>query len=123
MKLQKVREQGIRIWNERTFWHEIVRSSPGDNNESRAKTMYNHIHTSLNYTYGYRCVQVQVFYIYSSVSYTSPPPMGWRSAPNAVTANSGPQSDVQVVCGVAENNAADVVAEQMFPGESVWPVD
>ena len=40
-----------------------VQSSPGDNNESRANTMYNHIHTSLNYTYCYRCVQVQVFYI------------------------------------------------------------
>ena len=31
--------------------------------------------------------------------------------------------DVQVVCGVAENDAAGVGAEQeMFPGESVWPV-
>ena len=24
LKLQKVREQGIRFWNERTFWHEII---------------------------------------------------------------------------------------------------
>ena len=22
--IQKVREQGIRFWNERTFWHEII---------------------------------------------------------------------------------------------------
>ena len=22
--LQKVREQGIRFWDERTFWHEII---------------------------------------------------------------------------------------------------
>ena len=24
LKLQKVREQGIRFWNEKTFWHEII---------------------------------------------------------------------------------------------------
>ena len=24
LKLQKVREQGIRFWDERTFWHEII---------------------------------------------------------------------------------------------------
>ena len=24
MKLQKVREQGIRFWNEKTFWHKII---------------------------------------------------------------------------------------------------
>ena len=25
--LQKVRKQGIRIWDERTFWHEIIYKS------------------------------------------------------------------------------------------------
>ena len=25
--LQKVRKQGIRVWNERTFWHEMIYKS------------------------------------------------------------------------------------------------
>ena len=45
------------------------------------------------------------------VQFPTPPPRVWRSVHNAVTANLGPQSDVQVLCGVAVSDAAGVEAE------------
>ena len=55
-------------------------------------------------------MQVQVFYI---VQFPMPPPLAlvWRSVHNPVTANLGPQSGVQVLCGVVVNNAIDMEVE------------
>ena len=46
------------------------------------------------------------------VQFPTPPPQGVEECTyNAVTANSGPQSDAQVFCGVAVSDAAGVEAE------------
>ena len=73
------------------------------------------------YTYCYKCVRVQVFYIQYIVHFpTSPSPaLVWRGTHN-VMANWGPQSDVQVFCGVVVSDAADVGVEQMSPGRGMY---
>ena len=83
-------------------------------------------YSALNYSYLVLQVRASASVLYIVQFPTPPPPaLVWRSVHNAVMANSGPQSDARVLCGVAVDDTAGVEVEQeVFPGRGcVWLVD